>query len=106
MLSVQPLDRQHAVVEAWLESADTGMRMQTILQSNSRPCTITCLDRLIHMDIDASGGLRLLTLSMTADDARVVYAQTPLIRDAGLAGGAYDPPLVQRADDEHVAQTA
>jgi hypothetical protein len=43
---------------------------------------------------------------MTADDARIVYAQTPLIREAGLAGGAYDPPLLHRVDDERVAQTA
>lgn len=105
-VSVQPLDRQHAMIEAWLESGPGGTRTRTILASTSRPCHLSGDDRMTHIDVAGNDGQRILTLSITPDGSCIVYAQSTLVREAGLGGGAYDPPTLLPPGDQRVAQSA
>lgn len=104
VLSVQPLDAQHAAIECWIESG--GVRLKTILQSTTRPCSINADAAMTHIDATAANGTRLLALSINHADQRIVYAQSMLLREAGFGGGAYDPPLLRAMTEDRIAQSA
>ena len=95
-LSVQPMDRHRAVIEAWLESDDEG-RGRTILHSTSRPCTMSTHAGLIHVDIAGFDDDCVLALSIEPEGG-VVYARSSLLRDGGFEAGNYDPPSLLRVE--------
>jgi len=104
VLSIQPLDAQHAAIECWIESS--GVRLKTVLHSTTRPCSINGDAAMTHIDATAANGTRLLALSINHAHQRIVYAQSTLLREAGFCGGTFDPPMLLATIDQRIAQSA
>ena len=91
VIAVHVLDPGHALLEAWVVAPD-GIR--TIA---SRQPVVARVEEagLVHLDA-LHRDRRVLALSfLPGDPPRLVYAQTPLLEDAGFGPGAHDPPRVE-----------
>ena len=90
VLELHPVDGEHALLEAWLETP-SGQR--TILKRGPVACTICRDDELFHLDAHLEGR-RIVALSIDTrpTGSRILFARSDLLERAGLAPGAYDPP--------------
>jgi hypothetical protein len=95
VLSVQPLDRGHAMVEAWLESQ--GDRLRTIHPSRQHRCQMADGSGMLHIDASDEHGecLAMLSLASRGDREQLLYAQTALLAQAGFLAGGYDAPSMR-----------
>jgi hypothetical protein len=92
-IAIQPIDAQHGVIEAWLES--DGRLVGTALSPVTHRMTSSVHGGLVHVDIADVDNVCLLSLTLTRMDHRVVYARSSLVAEGGLIGGTYDPPVSQ-----------
>lgn len=79
------------VVESWLDAPE---RRVTVVARQSMPCVFSHDDTMVHLDV-IRGEHRVLSLTLSRDHDRVVYARSDLIAKAGLGGGSYDPPSIE-----------
>jgi hypothetical protein len=98
VLSIEPRSRGRAIASSWLEL--NGTRRE-VLSEREVVCTHLRADGLDHLDLHdpSNGRARLAALSVDGR-GRVLYAQSPLLADAGLPGGSYNPPSLKRMDEE------
>jgi hypothetical protein len=98
-----------AEVRAWIELPGGGRRAGV-----SRPatCVIVRERGLVHLDCVPRGpvnGEFLLRLSMREEDNCLLFVASPLLAEAGFAGGTYDRPtmrLLSSSDIEpHISAT-
>ena len=104
IVAVRTLDPQRASIECWTESE--GRRQRTVLHSTIWPCARESRGHLLHVDIAAGDGSRLLTLTIDESSQRVLFAQSTLLRDAGFCGATYGPPALRITSEARVAQSA
>lgn len=112
VLSVEPLDREHAMLEAWIESA--GGARQAVFERKPVKAQIAADGAILHIDAwsgDPESGERLAAISIRTDPSdsvprRPTFAQTCLMRAAGFRAGTYDPPVLHRADAQPDAASA
>jgi hypothetical protein len=92
VLSVQPLDHSHAMIEAWLESR--GDRLRTIHPARQHRCQTTDGSGMLHIDARNEHGecLAMLSLASRGDREDLLYARTVLLAQAGFVAGGYDAP--------------
>ena len=90
VLEIHPVDGEHALLEAWLETP-SGQR--TIMKRGPVACTISRDDELLHLDAHLEDR-RIVALSIDPrpSGSRILFARSDLLERAGLAPGAYDPP--------------
>jgi hypothetical protein len=93
VIALAPVRGDHAVIEAWLEAP--GYR-RSVLEAQPARCDVTRDGRLLHVDASVAGR-RVVSLSLDLEDDRLLFATSPLLRSAGLAPGAFDPPTLQHA---------
>lgn len=111
VLSVEPISPNRAMAEAWVESA--GHR-RSILTRQSVRCVMTCDNRVANLELsretsDGDERLAALTLHIDMEDQvslRPLYARTPLLAEAGFAGGTYDPPTIRHIVAHRAVATA
>ena len=104
VVAVRLLDSQRASIEGWIESE--GVRQRTVLHSATRPCAIESMAHLLHVDIRAADGARLLVLTIDLANQRLLYAQSALLRDAGFGGATYGQPALGITSEARIAQSA
>jgi len=113
VLSVQPLDRDHAMLEAWIESDQGGRRV--VFERRPVRAQVSFDDRLMHIDLKSGGEAqpddRLAAISLFIDDSapasrRPLFAQTSLMGAAGFGAGTYDPPIFRQPDSQRDAASA
>lgn len=97
LLGLHVLDRQHGMLEAWLES--DGNRVQTVLAAISRPLTLCAHAGMTHVDIAGADGSCLLSMTLANAGRRVIYARTSLLAQSSLVGGTYDPPALHGCEE-------
>jgi hypothetical protein len=90
VLRIEPRAADRAIASSWLEL--NGARRE-VLASQEVACIRLHEDGLEHVDLHerGNGHVRLAALSFDAR-GRVLYAQSPLLAEAGLPGGTYNPP--------------
>ena len=96
VVTLQSFDENHALLEAWL---DTPAGLRNTFRRQPVTCAVTLEEGFIHVDAHLDGQ-RLIALSFAHPGAndrhqRALYARTPLLAEAGLAPGAYDPPTAR-----------
>src|SRR5262245_57249704 len=109
-LRVQVINREHALVEAWVETPTSRKQIQDrqpmriVLESDERFAHIDVIDE--HQS--PYPGARLAAMSIPhSSPANGMYAQTSLLRKAGFAAGTHDRPRMLRiAINEADAATA
>ncbi len=99
VLSIEPESNDHALVEAWVEHAQSR---QTILHRQRLAIHTSISDQVLHIDLlsnnsngnGSGGGHRLAMISLYVQDEspRLLLAQTSLLEKAGFNAGGYDPP--------------
>ena len=107
VVTLQSVDEHHALLEAWLETP-SGLR--NTFRRQPVTCVVTIDEGFVHVDAHLDGQ-RLVALSFAHPGAndrhqRVLYARTPLLAEAGLAPGAYDPPTARLLAPEQDAASA
>ena len=107
VVTLQSVDEHHALLEAWLETP-TGLR--NTFRRQPVTCAVTLDEGFVHVDAHLDGQ-RLVALSFAHPGAndrheRILYARTPLLAEAGLAPGAYDPPTARLLAPEQDAASA
>ena len=90
VIAVQVVNDHRALIEAWL---GTPLGLRSILNRQPVTCATSFDGHLLHIDAHLDGR-RVLALSLAPLD-RAVYAQSPLLSEAGLAPGAYDRPTAR-----------
>ena len=97
VVSVEPMDRHHAALEAWMECE--GQPPRHLLERQTRRCVITEDGAMLHIDQPDHDEQRLLALTLSRTDAgaRLVYARTTLLSQAGFASGVFDAPTLRSA---------
>lgn len=116
VLRLEIINRDHAVVEAWVESP--GGRRQ-ILERQPMRITLEVDERSMQVDVfdehssPPHPGARIAALSIprgtasNGSNGSPLYAQTTLLRKAGFAAGTHDRPrLLQHAANAADAATA
>ncbi|HRQ76258.1 MAG TPA: hypothetical protein PK098_10105 [Phycisphaerales bacterium] len=95
VITLQLLAKDRGLLEAWL---DLGGRRQSILAPVHVVCDVLRHDSMVHIDAHAEGAnaRRLLAVSFVDHQDKPAFAQSPLLAEAGLPGGAWDPPTSRR----------
>lgn len=103
-IALRAVDAQHLLFEAWIETPDGPRAL-----FERRPIAGSIVRDGGYLHADAShDGRRLIALTL-ADQGqgggrpRALYAQSCLLRDAGLRPGAFDPPSVRLIAAEDAA---
>ena len=104
IVAVHLLDSQRAAIECWIESE--GARQRTVLHATTWPCATESRAHLLHVDIRARDGSRLLALTIDRSSQRMLFAQSALLHDAGFGGATYGPPTLRSTGEARVAQSA
>ena len=126
VISVEPVDENHALLEAWLE---TPKGSRSVLRRQPARYEFACANLLVHFDA-VLDGRRVVALSMAAKSVcpdghgspawsdetwrgaggpqrdGVLYAWSPLPGEIGLGPGAYDPPQARLLPARQDAATA
>ena len=91
VLSIQLLEEDHAIFEAWVELPNTR---KTVFSSQPLACSVSSDETFLHIDCTHEKK-RLIALSITDDDV-IAYAQSDLLLEAGYKGGRFEPPTLRR----------
>lgn len=103
VIAVEPVDRQHVIVESWLE---LPRRRQTLLPRRTLPGRWERHGRLAHLDVTSEEGLRILRATVMDDEDRLLFAATDLLAEAGFGPGTADPPGLRRYLSERETASA
>ncbi len=93
-LSRDATDDTRCELKATLAMAD---RRTTVLPATPAQCTILTDGELQHMDIALESEPTRCVLALTTRGDELVFAQSPLLHQAGFTGGSYDPPSISPA---------
>ncbi|MCP3902692.1 MAG: hypothetical protein GY715_03570 [Planctomycetes bacterium] len=99
VVTLSPVDREHAVLEAWIE---TPHGLRPVVARHPVVCPNSVHDGFLHADA-VIDGRRVLAVSLPLDmDAgppprlrSVMFIQSALLADAGFAPGGFDPPTAR-----------
>ena len=91
VLTLQPVDEEHALLEGWLE---TPAGMRNVVARQPVGWEVSGDGDLIHVDARIDGA-RVLALSCAPADGGSLYARCALLGQAGFAPGRYDPPTAR-----------
>ncbi len=91
VLSIQLLEEDHAIFEAWVELPKTR---KTVFSSQPLACSVSSDETFLHIDCTYEKK-RLIALSITDNDV-IAYAQSDLLLEAGYKGGRFEPPTLRR----------
>lgn len=95
-------DESSCTIAAWLVMGD---RRRVVLAAEHATCAALHEGSLTHVDVTARGSARrLLALSFHGD--QLVFAQSPLLHQAGFTGGSYDPPHITATASQCAAARA
>lgn len=87
-LTCNTADNSDCTITAWLALHD---HRKIVLAAERAQCAVLHDGSLMHVDVTVRGSsTRLLALSFDSD--QLVFAQSPLLHQAGFTGGSYDPP--------------
>lgn len=93
VLTVQPVDARHAIVECLVE---TSAGTREIVRRRPVPCAMTHDGPLVHLDahFDHRRGFALTceTGARGGADCRLLYARCTILAEAGFTPGGFDPP--------------
>lgn len=95
VITLQLLAPDRGVMEAWI---DLGERRQTVISPIPVVCDVLRDESILHIDAYTEGAhaRRLLAASFVDHQDKPAFAQSPLLAEAGLPGGAWDPPTARR----------
>jgi len=113
VVTLELVDDEHAIIESWME---TTSDRRTIVARQVVPTVVTHVETQVHIDV-VTGDRRLLALTLDGVNvlaptridtasSRLLYAQSCLPAEAGLAPGAYDPPTARLDLPKQDAATA
>ena len=101
VLSIQLLEEDHAIFEAWVELPNTR---KTVFSSQPLSCSVSFDEMFLHIDCTYEKK-RLIALSISDEDV-IAYAQSDLLREAGFKGGRFEPPSLRRFNSESEVASA
>jgi hypothetical protein len=104
VLSLQFVDRDHALIEMWLHASGANKRPKRLVNRQPVSCNTSRSSGMLHIDVSLNGR-RAVALSI-ADDDRLMYAQCALLADLDFPGGAYHPPALRRVEAKRSVASA
>lgn len=100
MLEIEPAGREHAWVQAWIEQ---DRERHIVFSRQSLLMKSVLIHRIMHVDVRRPQEQKsLAAISMLIEEhdqgpARLLYAQSTLLNEAGFSAGSYDPPSLARS---------
>lgn len=101
VLTIQLLEEDHAIFEAWVELPNTR---KTVFSRQPLTCCVSSDETFLHIDCIYEEK-RLIALSITDDDV-IAYAQSDLLLEAGFKGGRFEPPTLRRFNSDREVASA